>query len=430
MYEIRTMAVPQANLEVATENLALGTQNPEEPPKPEPATANPEPGTPNPEPASANPLPDKFSSKPYVPKLSLAQIGSPYLSAGGGAFGSFVRAGISLGFGDMLGQQELDTAIQVGKETTDNAVISTYMNRQSRFNWGVSGGRIPALVGASDSFTRSTDAAGTDIFTRRTDVLQQIHRQGAAVVSYPFNRAERIEASLGVDMIGFDERTTTTTYAAANGQTLSDNTEHRSPVPGATMIQTGAALVYDTSVFGPASPVLGERYRLAFAPAFGDLRALTTVADYRRYFMPARPFTIAVRGEAVARTGSDATDPRLLPLIWNMRDVVRGFDTDNDTVRTSRFALANVELRAPLLGMLHRDVNYGALPIEAIAFADCGRFWMPTGSEATLQTRTLCSAGAGARLNAGGLVFEFHAVRPFGPYGDGWRLGINFLPGF
>src|SRR5262249_37445006 len=54
------------------------------------------------------------TEKAYVPRLSLAQIGSPYLSAGGGAFGSFVRAGISMGFGDMLGEQELDTAIQVG----------------------------------------------------------------------------------------------------------------------------------------------------------------------------------------------------------------------------------------------------------------------------------------------------------------------------
>src|SRR5207249_6537689 len=94
---------------------------------------------------------DGFLSKPYVPRLSLAQFGSPYLSAGGGAFGSFVRAGVSMAFGDMLGQQELDTAIQVGKETTDNAFMTTYVNRRSRWNWAVSGGQIPALVGVSDT---------------------------------------------------------------------------------------------------------------------------------------------------------------------------------------------------------------------------------------------------------------------------------------
>src|SRR6184192_2681488 len=337
---------------------------------------------------------DGFLSKPYVPRLSLAQIGSPYLSAGGGAFGSFVRAGVSMGFGDMLGEQELDTAIQVGKEAVDNAVIATYMNRRSRWNWGVSGGRIPALVGASETLVRTTGAAGDALI-------------------------------------------------------VSDATVHRSGAPAATMIQTGAAIVYDTSVFGAASPVLGQRYRLAFAPAFGDLSVLTTVADYRRYFMPVRPFTLALRVEGVARTGSDATDVRLLPLVWNLRDIVRGFDTDNETIRTSRFAVANAEVRFPVVGLLRHDVSYGSLPLEALAFADCGRFWIPTainvrnaetaenakqsfpGSSAfQMQSRNLCSAGAGARINAAGFVFEFDAVRPFGPASNGWRLGINFQPGF
>jgi len=425
MYEIRTLTTG-SGFGVADSDLLTAAEAPElqyaEPENPEPR--NPE----NPELATPNPVAN--TPKPYVPRLSLAQLGSPYLSAGGGAFGSFLRAGVSVAFGDMLGQQELDTAIQVGKETTDNAVVSTYLNRQSRLNWGISGGRIPALVGASDRFTRTIDAAGNDVFVHQTDVLQQIHRQGAAMVAYPFNRAERIEGSVGVDMIGFDARTTTTTIAVANGATLSDDTTHRAGAPSATMIQTGAAWVYDTSVFGPASPVLGARFRFAFAPAFGDLSVLTTVVDARRYFMPLRPLTLAVRGQGVARSGADANDARLLPLIWNMRDVVRGFDTDNDTVRTARFAVANVELRAPLVGLVHRDVNYGALPIEALVFGDCGRFWMPTSDVSTLTARTLCSAGAGARINAAGLIFEFDAVRPFGVSSDGWRIGINFLPGF
>ena len=388
--------------------------------------------------ASSAPANDGFQSKPYVPRLSLAQIGSPYLSAGGGAFGSFVRAGVSMGFGDMLGEQELDTAIQVGKEAVDNAVVATYMNRRSRWNWGVSGGRIPALVGVSDRITRSTGAGGDGLIARDTRVLQQIHRQAAGVIAYPFNRAQRIEASIGVDAIAFDQRTTTTTYAADTGRTLSDATVHRPGAPAATMIQTGSALVYDTSVFGAASPVLGQRYRLAFAPAFGDLNVLTTVADYRRYFMPVRPFTLAFRVEGVARTGRDATDVRLLPLVWNLRDIVRGFDTDNDTIRTSRFAVANAEVRFPIVGLLRHDVSYGSLPLEALAFADCGRFWIPSARNAenaenlaiAQQSRNLCSAGAGVRINAAGFVLEFDAVRPFGPSSNGWRLGINFQPGF
>ena len=372
-----------------------------------------------------------FTSRAYVPRLSLAQLGSPYLSAGGGAFGSFVRAGVSIGFGDMLGEQSLDTAVQVGKETTDDAIETMYMNRRSRWNWGVSGGRIPALVGAADSLTKSTDASGAATFEHDTQQLQQIHRQAAGVIAYPFNRAQRLEASVGVDSVAFDERSTSTVYSATTGATLSDVTTHRSAGPTATILQAGGALVYDTAVFGAASPVLGQRYRFAVAPAFGDVHLVTTVADYRRYFMPVRPFTIALRGETVARLGSGAEDPRLLPLIWNMRDVVRGFDTDNDTIRTSRFVLANAELRAPLASLLHKGGPNSSLPIEVLGFADCGRFWMPAAATTpALQSTTLCSAGAGGRINAAGFVFEFDAVRPFGPSSQGWRLGINFLPGF
>jgi hypothetical protein len=242
-------------------------------------------------------------------------------------------------------------------------------------------------------------------------------------VAYPFNRAQRLEGSVGLDAIGFERRTTTTSFAPT-GAILGQETLPGRSEPGATMIQTGAALVYDTALVGPVGPVLGQRYRVALAPSFGDLHVLTAVADYRRYLMPKRPFTIAFRVDGVARGGADAGDPRLLPLVWNMRDLVRGYDTDNNTVRTSRFLVSNLELRFPIVGALRRTVSYGPLPIEALAFADCGRFWMPGSSQ------NLCSAGTGVRLNAAGFVFEFDAVRTLGPAAQGWRLGINFLPGF
>ncbi|HEV3139287.1 MAG TPA: hypothetical protein VGY57_02160, partial [Vicinamibacterales bacterium] len=377
---------------------------------------------------------ETFQSKSYVPRLTLAQLGSPYLSAGGGAFGSFLRAGVSMAFGDMLGQQEVATAIQVGKETTDNAVIAAYMNRRSRWNWGLSGGRIPALVGVAQTTARTTADSGDAVFVRTSDALQQIHHQAAGVVAYPFNRAQRIEASLGVDATAFDRRTNTTILSAATGDTISDVTVHRTAASAVTTVQTGAAIVYDTAVFGVASPVLGQRYRVAFAPSVGDLRFVTASADYRRYVMPVRPFTLAVRAQAETRTGPDAADVRLLPLVWNMRDLVRGYDTDNDTIRTSRLAVANAEVRFPIAALLGRTPT-GAMPFEGLAFADCGRFWMPrtvqnAESAAHADRISICSAGAGVRISAAGLVFEFDAVRPLGPASQGWRLGVNFLPGF
>jgi WD40 repeat protein len=416
-YDIRRVVIPAAGDQRATDEEA-----PLESRVSVPEAASLAPGAEPPsEPA--------FSSHAYAPRLSIAQLGSPYLSAGGGAFGTFVRAGVSIGFGDMLGAQSLETAVQVGKEVTDNAVATTYMNRQSRWNWGLSAGWIPALVGASQSVVNGTDASGRSTLERDTALLQQIHREAAGIIAYPFNRAQRIEASVGVDSIAFDERSTSTVYSTLTGATLSDVTLHRAGAPTATLFQTSAALVYDTAVFGVASPAIGQRYRFSVAPSFGDIHVVTTIADYRRYFMPAHAWTIALRGESVARLGSGATDPRLLPLVWNMRDVVRGFDTDNDTIRTSRYLLGNIELRTPLATLLGRDGARSRLPVETLAFGDCGRFWMPNAAS-TVSAQTLCSAGVGARINAAGLVFEFDAVRPFGAASQGWGLSINFIPGF
>jgi len=90
-------------------------------------------------------------------------------------------------------------------------------------------------------------------------------------------------------------------------------------------------------------------------------------------------------------------------------------------------------LRAPLVSLWNRGAtSYSALPIETLIFGDCGRFWIPnaTSANAASSARTLCGAGAGARINAAGFVFEFDGVRPFGPTANGWRLSVNFLPGF
>ena len=52
---------------------------------------------------------------------------------------------------------------------------------------------------------------------------------------------------------------------------------------------------------------------------------MTLTADYRRYMMPVRSLTVAMRIQHIGRYGADASDGRLLPLIWTVRDLVRGY---------------------------------------------------------------------------------------------------------
>jgi surface antigen Omp85-like protein/WD40 repeat protein len=394
----------------------------------------------------SGPLEHAYLEKAYARRLSLFSLGQPYLSAGGGAFGSFVRAGAWFSLGDLLGEQQLETAIQVGRTAMDFAVQSVYLNRRSRWTWGLLGGQIPVMTGISQTARRTSDTGDLSV-VREALIAEQIHRQSSVLVMYPFNRSRRIEFSVGADAIGFRTEALTSVFSGVTGRLVDQSREARpGPRPVAVM-QGGATFVSDTSVHGPTSPVLGERYRFGVTPTFGTLRLATLVADYRKYVMPFRPFTIAMRVQHVGRYGPDANDPRLLPFVWYVQDTVRGFDgrvlpgpdcsrapsstcEGIDAATTRRLVAANVEVRFPLFGLLNRSIRYGGvIPIEGLLFTDAGAFW--TRDMTTSGVRTvLRSAGAGVRVNAGGFVFEFDGARPIDSVAQGWRLSFNFRPGF
>jgi hypothetical protein len=208
--------------------------------------------------------------------------------------------------------------------------------------------------------------------------------------------------------------------------------------------ETDAAFVHDTTVSGPTGPVIGKRLRLEVQPAFGRLAFADVLLDARRYFMPVRPVTFAMRVEHLGRYGPDAADQRLTPLVVGLQTRVRGYDLRtfmaDECGRTAtecsllgeltgaRLAVMNLEVRAPLMGLLTGDLNYGRLPIEAIAFADMGLLWTRNGN--SLEQDRFRSVGAGARVNIGGFLFEMTAARPFDRVGAGWTASLLLRPGW
>ena len=193
--------------------------------------------------------------------------------------------------------------------------------------------------------------------------------------------------------------------------------------------------MYDTAVFGPTSPVLGRRSRFAIEPTFGNISFATVTADYRQYLMPVRPFTLAMRVMHLGRYGGGSNDPRLLPLVLTLRDVVRGYgDTGRvsvagGTLSADRMLVGNVELRFPLQALWNRRSQSASLPIEALLFSDSGRFWLSRArSDGT--SPLLQSIGAGVRLNAAGFIFEIDGVRRIAQPSRRWTFAINFRPGF
>ena len=85
----------------------------------------------------------------------------------------------------------------------------------------------------------------------------------------------------------------------------------------------------------------------------------------------------------LGRYGTDAADPRLLPLVWTIRDIVRGYgdvgtgSSSLGALRASRMLVGNGEIRFPIAGLFSHESPFGGLPIEGLAFTDFGRFWMP-----------------------------------------------------
>jgi hypothetical protein len=372
-----------------------------------------------------------FSVKPYRPGLSLDRMVQPYLTAGGGSTGGFVRGGVGLSFGDMLGDHQLQTAVQVGKNVDDFIAEAAYVNMRSRWNWGVLGGQVPWLIGTNQP--PATIAAG-GVLTQQNDVYRQLHREVSGLAIYPFSGAKRLELTSGFESISYDVESITSEFSSVTGRLIDSSTEVRSASPSAALFETGAALVYDSAVFGPTSPILGRRYRLAIAPTFGSLSFTTVTADVRRYMMPVRPLTIAMRVMHVGRYGSGADDPRLLPLVWTLRDVVRGYGDTGPTagsltyLSADRMLVANVEARFPIPGIFNGRPQYGPLPLEGLIFSDAGQFWSP-GTPASTRP-LLHSVGAGVRLSAAGVIFELDAVRPLDRLSSGWSFAFNFRPGF
>ena len=411
------------------------------------ALKDPTPGLP---PESAVAL--SSAVKAYHPKLSLDFVAQPSLAFAADRFGTYVGGGITLYWSDMLGDHNLVTMAQVNGRISDFAALLAYGNRASRLNWTVGAQQIPYVTGR---FANGFDSAGN--YVEQVERFKQTNRELSGIVAYPFNRSQRIEASAGVQQISFADEIRTTVFDPFSGSVLSDETQHR-PAPGSlTLITTTAALVHDNSFFGATGPILGDRWRIEADPTFGTLQFVTALADYRRYVMPVRPFTIAGRLLHVGRYGRDADDGRMYPLFIGYPSLVRGYDIGSfnasecpsssstgacpvfDQLIGSKLLVGNVELRFPPFGLLGVGGGYyGFLPIEAGVFYDAGVAW--TGSEGAQifggngpngPRKIVSSTGVSFRMNLFGYAIgQMDVVHPFDRPQKNWMLRFSLTQGF
>ncbi len=392
----------------------------------------------------------------YRPKLSLEGVAQPSIAIGGSRFGAAVGGGLGLVFGDMLGDHQLSTILQINSGFTRGFSLQNiaaqvgYTNLAHRWNWGLVGGQVPYLSGGFQSAIGVTPQ-GEPVQIDQTIIFRQTERSAAAVAAYPFNRAQRVELQGGVTQISFDQIVETTTYSLATGQVLADSSATEPLARPLTLGTAAAALVYDTSNYGATSPVAGQRYRLEAAPTLGSIDFTSVLADYRRYFMPVSFYTIATRVMHYGRYGSGSEDARLYPLYIGYPNLVRGYDINSfvfsecvatatsqcpaiDRLIGSRMLIGNIELRFPLLrpfGVSSR--MYSPVPVEIALFADGGVAWNRGESPSVFggSRHGVGSAGVTVRVNLLGVaVGAFDFARPFQRPGQGWMFQFNLSPGF
>jgi outer membrane protein assembly factor BamA len=234
-----------------------------------------------------------------------------------------------------------------------------------------------------------------------------------------------------------------------SGQQVIDDVQNSSD-PSIHLWEGSLALVRDTSVFGATSPILGQRFRFDVQPTLGTINYTGVLADFRQYYMPMKPVTVAARLMHYGRYGGGGEDARLSPLFLGYPNLVRGYDSGSfsglecgnqsdgscpvfDQLLGSRMLVANFEVRAPLLGLLGARRLYGPVPVEVGAFFDAGVAWDSVSKPALFGgNRDLVrSVGGVARVNVLGFaVLEIDLVKPLDRPVKSAFWTFNLLAGF
>ena len=385
----------------------------------------------------------------YKPKLGLDFAGQPTIAVGRDPFGTYVGGGISLAFSDMLGNHAVYAGAQATNRFDEFGGNITYINRTHRWNWGGALDQTPYVYRSFNAGV--TNIAGQPAYIEQEYRFLQTDRSMTGLLSYPFSRAHRVDFSGGARQVAYKQDVTTRAFDYYSGQQVSEDRENVATADSLNLGEASAALVFDTSISGVASPIRGSRYRFEVAQTSGTISYTGLTADARTYRMPFRPVTFAFRGLFFGRYGSGAEDFRLPTLYLGYPGLVRGYDSYSfessecglapdgscpvfDNLLGSRVAIVNAEMRMPLWALFGGSNFYGPLPVELALFADSGVAWGQSNSQQFAHGSNkdpVSSFGVAMRANLFGFaVAELDYVRPVDRPDRGWLLQFNLMPGF
>jgi sugar lactone lactonase YvrE len=360
----------------------------------------------------------------YIPRRYKLNF-SPDLIYGAANYNTFygIEGSTVLAFSDMLGDHQIifQTNLLIDLKNSDYGI--SYLYLPGRIDWGFQAFHNAKFLSVSDpvylyrDYRFSTWGVG-------------------ALASYPLDRFNRIDLSLMWLNLSRDDLTDPTNPSQIRSFAL----------PWISYANDNS--LWQGEWFGPNN---GSRFNFTFygTPKIGSdgLDIQTFTADYRRYSKLAKEFIFAYRLSGGISTGTNKQNFLLggtegwinyhlatseIP-IFNVEDFafltqvlpLRGYDYAQQI--GTRFAVANMELRFPLLKYL----IFGALPIGfanilGSAFVDMGSAWSDDPSwrafdkdpndGSTITKDLLIGTGVGTRLFIFGLPIRFDIA---------WRFRIT-----
>jgi Tol biopolymer transport system component len=364
---------------------------------------------------------------------------TPDLVYGNANYSSFygVQGVATIALSDMMGNHRIyiQTSMVVDLKNSDYAVAYYYLPK--RIDYGVELFHTARFI----LYTFNSNGYSIDsLFRYRTF-------GGDVSASYPFNKFKRIQGSL-------------TVMGVTRENLDNDNAFSQSK----TLIIPSVSFVHDNTTFGYTAPIKGTRYNLTAMASpklgTGGLGFTSLVGDFRTYYKLADEYTFVMRfaggysmGPNPQRFYIGGTDNWLNREFENNTIPInsieeyafstpglplRGFNYDAKA--GSKYALANLELRFPLL----RYFILGALPIgfaniEGAMFVDAGTAWSDNNAlqlfekvdGSTVMKDLLMGTGVGARAIMFGIPLKFdvawsYNLRKFSPPKYYLSLGVDF----
>ena len=399
---------------------------------------------------------DSLKEKPYRPKFKLDYI-SNNIGIGistGRYTGSSMAGSIWMIFSDMVGNNQLYSALSLTGEIYDFGGQVAYVNRTGKIKWGALVSHIPYRSGNVYLKPDTLDLDGEKLPVRNFvfDFLRTFEDNVSLFTFYPFSQTRRLEAGVSFSWYYYRfERYNN--YYNDFGYRLGVKKEIIDVPKGNNYQKLDLAYVEDNSYFGLTSPMRGHRSRYQIEKYFGVVDFGAVLFDYRKYFF-IKPFSLAFRFYHYGRYGKGAESEMLSPLYIGYPWFIRGYgDVSTFTgdyinsgainishLSGSKIIVSNAELRLPLTGpkrlalikslRFFIDINLFFDSGLAINKGETVNFnWELTSYDEKIP---VFSAGTSLRFNLYGyLIIEPFYAFPF--QNGGWQngtFGLNFLPGW